>query len=132
MRGELCPYDHGNDPLVVEDVNIPGIVLGFPRAAHPAAFIPDAAALNPAGQSVSIFHELVILGSDRIIVNLRQVDELISIYIRFANDMYVLSQVISTNAGLGERKFRSGWLAIFPVNLYNLSVSLVNFLTIYG
>ena len=109
MRGELCPYDHGNDPLVVEDVNIPGIVLGFPRATHPAAFIPDAAALNPAGQSVSIFHELVILGSDRIIVNLRQIDELISIYIRFANDMYVLSQVISTNAGLGQRKI-SQWL----------------------
>ncbi|XP_028406262.1 RNA-binding protein 26-like [Dendronephthya gigantea] len=49
MRGELCPYDHGNDPLVVEDVNIPGIVLGFPRAPHPGAFIPEAAALNPAG-----------------------------------------------------------------------------------
>lgn len=52
MRGELCPYDHGNDPLVVEDVNIPGIVLGFPPAAHPAAFISEAAALNPAGRSV--------------------------------------------------------------------------------
>lgn len=49
MRGELCPYDHGNDPLVVEDVNIPGIVLGFPRAPHPGAFISEAAALNPGG-----------------------------------------------------------------------------------
>ncbi len=54
MRGELCPYDHGNDPLVVEDVNMPGIVLGFPRAAHPAAFM-EAAALNPAGRSKIIF-----------------------------------------------------------------------------
>jgi hypothetical protein len=51
MRGELCPYDHGNDPLVVEDVNMPGIVLGFPRAPHPAAFM-EAAALNPAGRSL--------------------------------------------------------------------------------
>ena len=65
MRGELCPYDHGSDPLVVEDVNIPGIVLGFPRAAHPAAFIPEAAALNPAGRSLS----LLVFGRDRIIVN---------------------------------------------------------------
>ena len=46
MRGELCPYDHGNDPLVVEG---PGLVLGFPRPTHPAAFIPEAAGLNPAG-----------------------------------------------------------------------------------
>lgn len=50
MRGELCPYDHGNDPLVVEDaVNIPGIVLGFPRPTHPSGFIPDAMTMNPAG-----------------------------------------------------------------------------------
>ena len=51
MRGELCPYDHGNDPLVVEDVNMPGIVLGFPRTTHPAAFL-EAAALNPAGLAI--------------------------------------------------------------------------------
>lgn len=29
MRGELCPFDHGNDPVVVQDVLPPGI-LGFP------------------------------------------------------------------------------------------------------
>ena len=23
MRGDMCPYDHGMDPLVVEDVNLP-------------------------------------------------------------------------------------------------------------
>lgn len=53
MRGEMCPYDHGNDPLVVEDVNIPGIVLGFPRApAHPAVFMEATAPLNPAGKTL--------------------------------------------------------------------------------
>ena len=38
MRGELCPYDHGNDPVVVQDV-IPGI-LGFPATTGPP-FLPD-------------------------------------------------------------------------------------------
>lgn len=51
MRGELCPYDHGNDPLVVEDVNIPipGIVLGFPHGPRPPGFIPERPPLNTAG-----------------------------------------------------------------------------------
>uniref|UniRef100_A0A674NTF7 RNA binding motif protein 27 n=1 Tax=Takifugu rubripes TaxID=31033 RepID=A0A674NTF7_TAKRU len=26
VRGDLCPFDHGNDPLVVDDVNLPGII----------------------------------------------------------------------------------------------------------
>ncbi|XP_046853360.1 RNA-binding protein 27-like isoform X3 [Xenia sp. Carnegie-2017] len=49
MRGELCLYDHGNDPLIVgsDPMNIPGIVLGFQRAPHPAAFISETAGLNP-------------------------------------------------------------------------------------
>ena len=38
MRGELCPYDHGNDPVVVEDVAIQGM-LGFP--AGPPPFLPE-------------------------------------------------------------------------------------------
>ncbi|XP_061482532.1 RNA-binding protein 26 [Rhineura floridana] len=29
MRGDMCPFDHGSDPVVVEDVNLPGI-LPFP------------------------------------------------------------------------------------------------------
>lgn len=31
VRGDLCPYDHGNDPLVVDDVNLPNM-LPFPPA----------------------------------------------------------------------------------------------------
>ena len=30
MRGDLCPYDHGLDPVVVDDVSLGG-VLAFPR-----------------------------------------------------------------------------------------------------
>lgn len=30
MRGDLCPYDHGLDPVIVEDVNLPN-VLSFPH-----------------------------------------------------------------------------------------------------
>ena len=26
MRGELCPVDHGNDPVVLDDVNLPNKV----------------------------------------------------------------------------------------------------------
>ena len=30
MRGDMCPFDHGVDPVVVDDVNI-GNVLPFPE-----------------------------------------------------------------------------------------------------
>uniref|UniRef100_H3DLI3 RNA binding motif protein 27 n=1 Tax=Tetraodon nigroviridis TaxID=99883 RepID=H3DLI3_TETNG len=26
VRGDLCAFDHGNDPLIVDDVNLPGII----------------------------------------------------------------------------------------------------------
>ncbi|KAJ3589813.1 hypothetical protein NHX12_010654 [Muraenolepis orangiensis] len=26
VRGDLCPFDHGNDPLVVDDVTLPGMI----------------------------------------------------------------------------------------------------------
>jgi RNA-binding protein 26 len=26
MRGDLCPYDHGTDPVVVDDVNLPNVL----------------------------------------------------------------------------------------------------------
>ena len=34
MRGDLCPYDHGLDPVVVDDVSLGG-VLAFPRGKLP-------------------------------------------------------------------------------------------------
>ena len=38
MRGELCPFDHGNDPVVVQDVLPP--MLGFPPSTGPS-FLPE-------------------------------------------------------------------------------------------
>lgn len=46
MRGDLCPYDHGSDPVVVEDVNLPN-VLGF----HPIG--PRANSSAPSSSSSS-------------------------------------------------------------------------------
>ena len=37
MRGDLCPYDHGLDPVVVDDVSLGG-VLAFPRGKSPIQF----------------------------------------------------------------------------------------------
>lgn len=30
IRGELCPYDHGNDPVVIQDMPMQGMIPGFP------------------------------------------------------------------------------------------------------
>ncbi|KAE8625991.1 hypothetical protein XENTR_v10006472 [Xenopus tropicalis] len=45
MRGDMCPFDHGSDPVVVEDVNLPGI-LPFP-AQPPAVEGPPPPGLPP-------------------------------------------------------------------------------------
>ncbi|KAG8586273.1 hypothetical protein GDO81_005322 [Engystomops pustulosus] len=45
MRGDLCPFDHGSDPVVVEDVNLPGI-LPFP-AQPPVVEGPPPPGLPP-------------------------------------------------------------------------------------
>ncbi|XP_062904571.1 RNA-binding protein 26 isoform X1 [Mobula hypostoma] len=45
MRGDMCPFDHGSDPVVVEDVNLPGM-LPFP-SQPPAVEGPNPPALPP-------------------------------------------------------------------------------------
>ncbi|XP_053240519.1 RNA-binding protein 26 isoform X2 [Podarcis raffonei] len=45
MRGDMCPFDHGSDPVVVEDVNLPGI-LPFP-AQPPVVEGPPPPGLPP-------------------------------------------------------------------------------------
>ncbi|MEE6470915.1 hypothetical protein FKM82_009115, partial [Ascaphus truei] len=45
MRGDMCPFDHGSDPVVVEDVNLPGI-LPFP-APPPVVDRPPPPGLPP-------------------------------------------------------------------------------------
>ncbi|XP_025086750.1 RNA-binding protein 26-like [Pomacea canaliculata] len=47
MLGDLCPYDHGMDPVVVEDIGIPN-VLPFPPVppGHPLPPPPVSVAIN--------------------------------------------------------------------------------------
>lgn len=40
MRGELCPFDHGTDPVVLEDVVIPGVTA--PPGPYSQSLPPDA------------------------------------------------------------------------------------------
>lgn len=44
VRGDLCPFDHGNDPLVVDDVNLPNM-LPFPPA--PILPLPPPPSIPP-------------------------------------------------------------------------------------
>ncbi|XP_074522908.1 RNA-binding protein 26 isoform X2 [Halichoeres trimaculatus] len=53
MRGDMCPFDHGSDPVVVEDVNLPSILPFQPPplpgvdAPPPPGLPPPPALLNP-------------------------------------------------------------------------------------
>lgn len=50
MRGDLCPYDHGTDPVVLEDVALSRVLtFGGPHGAGGQApgTVPVAAAQNP-------------------------------------------------------------------------------------
>ncbi|XP_036425660.1 RNA-binding protein 26 isoform X1 [Colossoma macropomum] len=46
MRGDMCPFDHGSDPVVVEDVNLPSI-LPFPAPPLPVVDGPPPPGLPP-------------------------------------------------------------------------------------
>ncbi|XP_029030597.1 RNA-binding protein 27 isoform X2 [Betta splendens] len=40
VRGDLCLFDHGNDPLIVDDVNLPNIIPFPPPPVMPPAGLP--------------------------------------------------------------------------------------------
>ncbi|XP_029375018.1 RNA-binding protein 27 isoform X3 [Echeneis naucrates] len=40
VRGDLCPFDHGNDPLIVDDVNLPNMIPFPPPPIMPPAGLP--------------------------------------------------------------------------------------------
>ncbi|XP_078407231.1 RNA-binding protein 27 isoform X4 [Cetorhinus maximus] len=46
MRGDLCLFDHGNDPLIVEDVTLPGMI---PFPPPPPGLPPPGHQLPPPG-----------------------------------------------------------------------------------
>ncbi|KAI7807364.1 putative RNA-binding protein 26 [Triplophysa rosa] len=53
MRGDMCPFDHGSDPVVVEDVNLPNILpfqpppLPVVDGPPPPGLPPPPSLLNP-------------------------------------------------------------------------------------
>jgi hypothetical protein len=53
MRGDLCPYDHGNDPVVLEDVALSHVLAFGPNRppSHPLAppGTGPSTPLNPPG-----------------------------------------------------------------------------------
>lgn len=46
MRGDMCPFDHGSDPVVVEDVNLPNM-LSFQPPPIPGVDPPPPPGLPP-------------------------------------------------------------------------------------
>ncbi|XP_059211138.1 RNA-binding protein 26 isoform X2 [Centropristis striata] len=46
MRGDMCPFDHGSDPVVVEDVNLPNM-LPFQPPPLPGVDAPPPPGLPP-------------------------------------------------------------------------------------
>uniref|UniRef100_UPI0037E87AE6 RNA-binding protein 26 isoform X2 n=1 Tax=Semicossyphus pulcher TaxID=241346 RepID=UPI0037E87AE6 len=46
MRGDMCPFDHGSDPVVVEDVNLPSM-LPFQPPPLPGVDAPPPPGLPP-------------------------------------------------------------------------------------
>lgn len=46
MRGDMCPFDHGSDPVVVEDVNLPSM-LPFQPPPIPGVDAPPPPGLPP-------------------------------------------------------------------------------------
>ncbi|XP_018547845.1 RNA-binding protein 27 isoform X2 [Lates calcarifer] len=40
VRGDLCPFDHGNDPLIVDDVNLPSMIPFPPPPVMPPTGLP--------------------------------------------------------------------------------------------
>ncbi|XP_037125116.1 RNA-binding protein 27 isoform X1 [Syngnathus acus] len=40
VRGDLCPFDHGNDPLIVDDVSLPNIIPFPPPPVIPPGGLP--------------------------------------------------------------------------------------------
>jgi len=46
MRGDMCPFDHGSDPVVVEDVSLPSM-LPFQPPPIPGVDPPPPPGLPP-------------------------------------------------------------------------------------
>jgi len=47
MRGDLCPYDHGTDPVVLEDVALSRVLSFGPHGAQAPGTVPVATVPEP-------------------------------------------------------------------------------------
>ncbi|XP_019719709.1 RNA-binding protein 27 isoform X2 [Hippocampus comes] len=54
VRGDLCPFDHGNDPLIVDDVNLPNIIPFPPPPVIPPGGLPMPPPINEPPPSLRI------------------------------------------------------------------------------
>lgn len=43
MRGDMCPYDHGTDPVVLEDVSLSRVLTFGPHGPAPPGTVPVVA-----------------------------------------------------------------------------------------
>ncbi|XP_077402351.1 RNA-binding protein 27 isoform X2 [Vanacampus margaritifer] len=54
VRGDLCPFDHGNDPLIVDDVNLPNIIPFPPPPVIPPGGLPKPPPITEPPPSLRI------------------------------------------------------------------------------
>ncbi|XP_072518154.1 RNA-binding protein 27 [Salminus brasiliensis] len=54
VRGDLCPFDHGNDPLIVDDVALPTMIPFPPPGMPPARMPPPPMTEPPPGMPMPI------------------------------------------------------------------------------
>lgn len=47
MKGDLCPYDHGVDPVILQDVNLPGVLAGFAPSTNTDVSVPVPGTVPP-------------------------------------------------------------------------------------
>ncbi|XP_072760590.1 RNA-binding protein 26 isoform X2 [Anoplolepis gracilipes] len=48
MRGDLCPYDHGTDPVVLEDVGLSGVLTFAPHGPQAPGAVPVSTVPEPS------------------------------------------------------------------------------------
>ena len=51
MRGDECPYDHGTDPLVLQDSELGRVLTFGPHGAPVAGAVPMPATEQPPGHN---------------------------------------------------------------------------------